>query len=108
MNKEEIKMREMLMKMGISANLKGFRVILDAIEILKTQQIHTNITTIYDFIGKKEGSSSSDIERAIRYSITRAYINGNILRKMYKRKPNNSAFLYDLVFNFDVFENLEV
>lgn len=62
------------------------------------------MTTIYEKIGKKFEKNPSSIERGIRHIITRTYKKGN-LNKVYDRCPENSVFLYDLYFNFDIIES---
>lgn len=99
-----MKLNKILMKLGISADKLGFNYIIDIVEILKENKEHTNITNIYKMLSKKENVASKfSVERAIRYSIKQAYKNSNILKKIYNVSPNNSAFLYDLAFNLDVF-----
>ena len=98
-------LRELLIKIGISSNVKGFHYILDAVKILKKQQIHTKMITLYKLIGKKENNRPCAVERAIRYSISRAYEDGKILKQIYYKSPDNSVFLYDLIFNFDIFQD---
>ncbi len=105
---KEMKLRALLIKIGISANIKGFRYILDAIEILEKQQIHTNMTTVYELVGEKQNTTRSAVERAIRHAINQAYTNKKMLKEIYYSKPDNSALLYDLVFNFDVFKNIRI
>lgn len=96
-----MELRKLLMNLGIHSNLEGYHFILAAIEILSKQKIHTNVTTIYQMIGKDMGKNPSTIERGIRHTIQKCWKNG-LLNKIYHRIPNNSAFLYDLYFNFDV------
>lgn len=103
-NKEEFKIRQMLLKMEISANALGHHYIIEAIKILRKQRIHTNTATLYKMIEKRlHAKSATAVERAIRYSIQSSWIKNSILTKVYFKKPVTSAFLYDLVFNFDIF-----
>lgn len=98
------KIRKFLLNIGISANLKAYFYILDSVDILSKQKIHTNVTTLYEIIGKKHNKNKCAVERAIRHSITQSYGKRNILKKIYGCVPDNSVFLYDLVFNFDILE----
>ena len=99
-----MKLNKILIKIGISADKLGFNYIIDAVNFLRKQKIHTNVTTIYEQLSKsKNVKSKFSVERAIRYAIEQAYKDNIILRKIYTTKPDNSAFLYDLVFNLDVF-----
>lgn len=102
---EDIKIRQALLKIGISSHTKGYQFILEAIKTLKKQQIHTNIIDLYEMLSIKTDSTRSYVERGIRSAITTAYNRGTILSKVYNKKPVNAAFLYDMVFNFDIFLN---
>ena len=102
---ECINVRKVLMKIGISAHLQGHHYILEAVNIIGEQKIHTSMITIYEMIAKSYGTSNGAVERAIRHSIQQAYKNSYVLKEIYETLPDNSAFLYDLVFNLDVFEN---
>lgn len=103
---ENINLRKLLIKIGISANVKGFHYILEAINILKEQKIHINITEIYKMISKKYDNTPSAIERAIRHAIDKSYNENDMLKKIYLVKPDNSVLLYDLIFNFDIFASI--
>lgn len=101
----DIKIREILLKIGIFSHLQGYRYILEAVKILKAQKIHTRLTTVYSIIDKKLNAKSVfEIERGIKYCINKSYKNGEILNKIYSKIPSNSKFLYDLVFNTDIIE----
>lgn len=103
-NKEEIEIRQILLKMDITSNTLGYHYILEAIKILRKQGIHTNTITLYEIIEKRlHAKSTSAVEKAIRYSIETSWTKNTILTKIYSKKPVVSAFLYDLVFNFDIF-----
>lgn len=102
----DINLRKLLMKIGISANIQGFYFILEAINILGKQKIHTKTTFLYEMICKKYGKSASSVERAIRHAVTKAYKQNDILKQIYSTIPDNSVFLYDLTFNFDIFEEI--
>ena len=97
-------LRKILIKLGISSNVKAFYYILKSIEIVKKQQIHTNITTIYEMLSKNDENTQSGIERSIRNSITHSYKANRVMRRIYADKPKNANFIYDLAFNTDIFE----
>ena len=103
---ENINLRMLLLKIGISSNIKGFHYIIDAVNFIKNQQIHTNMTTVYEKLAKKHNTNYCSIERAIRHSIQKAYKNNDILKNIYGTIPDNSAFVFDLVFNFDILYKL--
>lgn len=101
---ENKKLRELLLNLGFYSNLQGYHFIIKAYNIISKQKIHTSMTTIYEKIGKEFEKSPSSIERAIRHIITKTYKKG-ILNKIYDSCPDNSEFLYDLYFNFDIIED---
>lgn len=105
-DKQDFQLRLLLFKLGIYSNLKGYHFILEAADILKRQKIHTKITTIYKMIYKKTENftSPSAVERAIRYAITSSYKKNESFKKLYPKVPSNSEFLYDLIFNIDIFK----
>ena len=55
-------------------------------------------------IGKEKDVSNSAVERSIRHAIQKSYNIKPILNEIYQCIPDNSAFLYDLVFNFDILQ----
>ena len=103
---ENINLRMILIKLGISSNIKGFHYILKTVNFIRKKQIHTNITTVYEMVAKELNTTSSSIERGIRHSIQKSCKNNNILKDIYGDVPDNSAFIYDLVFNLDIIERL--
>lgn len=105
-DKQGFQLRLLLFKLGIYSNLQGYHYILKAVEILKKQKIHTNITTIYEMIYKKTENSTSPsaVERAIKHAITSSYKKNESFKKLYPKAPSNSEFLYDLIFNIDIFK----
>ena len=101
-----MEIREILLKMGISANLKGYHYILEAVEIIRKQTEKNNILVIYQQVcEKRKSKSAQSVERAIRHSIEVSWNKQTMIRKIYSKKPVNSALLYDLVYNFDIFES---
>lgn len=102
MNNREL--RKALLKLGISSNLKGYHYIIKAVEIIKKQKIHTNMTTIYNMIAKEEENTYSGVERSIRHSLQKSWEHG-MMKKIYNETPDNSAFIYDLYFNFDIIKD---
>lgn len=65
MIKREV-MEDVLLKIGIPANLDGFNYVADAIEIMEKES--TKITTMYDEIGKKYETKGRNVERSIRHA----------------------------------------
>lgn len=105
-DKQGFQLRLLLFKLGIYSNLQGYHYILKAVEILRKQKIHIKITTIYEMIYKKieNSTSPSAVERAIRHAITSSYKKNESFKKLYPKTPSNSEFLYDLIFNIDIFK----
>lgn len=105
-DKQGFQLRLLLFKLGIYSNLQGYHYILKAVDILRKQKIHTKITTIYKMIYKRTENSTSPsaVERAIRHAITSSYKKNESFKKLYPKVPSNSEFLYDLIFNIDIFK----
>lgn len=71
MNKRTIE--DMLLRVGIPANVKGFSYITQALLLIDTKEgTSPEIMALYAQIGKMNGSSASRVERAIRYAIKMA------------------------------------
>lgn len=105
-DKNNFQLKLLLFKLGIYSNLQGYHYILKAVDILKRQKTHTKITAIYNIIYKKieNSTSPSAVERAIRHAITSSYKKNENFKKLYPKAPSNSEFLYDLIFNIDIFK----
>lgn len=65
LNREQ--MKKQLIKMGGDPTLKGFDYVLDAMEELDTAEDKLPLMSLHEKIGKREKSSRSAVERAIRY-----------------------------------------
>ena len=68
-----MELRKLLMNLGIYSNLEGYHFVLAALEILSKQKIHTNVTTVYQMIGKDIEKNPSAIERGIRHTILKCW-----------------------------------
>lgn len=101
---ENIEIRKLLLNIGISSNIQGYHYIIRAVEIIKKQKIHTNTTTIYEIVSKEYETTPSAVERGIRHAIQKSYKKCQTLNEIYQGIPDNSVFLYDLVFNFDILQ----
>lgn len=64
----EKRIEDVLIEMGIPANISGFDFIKDAVLILDKNGVRVKWTSVYFDIGKKYGKSASKVERAIRYA----------------------------------------
>lgn len=85
-----------LKNIGVKSNLKGFNYILEAISIIRKNEM-TQMNEIYTHIVAKYNDTPSKIERAIRNAIEVAFIENNSLKSFYDKKPNNKVFLNDFV-----------
>lgn len=95
--KFEFKIRNLLIELGISAQLKGFKLIIDAIKEIYDVD-YFKLTAVYNSLGKKSGDTIQRIERAIRHAIETGWSRNPeefsaILGKKIKEKPINSEFL---------------
>ena len=76
---------DILLAVGIPANIKGFTYIRDAMELFDTDPYYSSgkICSLYADIAKKHRTSPSNVERAIRHAFETATSKGN--REMVKR-----------------------
>lgn len=58
---------DILLKIGIPANLNGFDYIADAVEILEKDR-NTKITYLYYEVGRRHETKGSRVERSIRHA----------------------------------------
>ena len=100
---KNIDLRKLLIKLGISSNLKGFHYIIESVNIIRNQKKHIRMTDVYKKVSKSYENTPNAVERAIRHAIDKSYKENNFIKKIYSFKPDNSAFLYDLALNFDIF-----
>ena len=89
------KLRNTLLSLGITPNLKGFDYIVEMIKVIREEKEKTKITVLYEVVGRKSGASGTRVERAIRHAISKVDIEKWInMGGSYKFK--NSGFLYTL------------
>lgn len=60
--------KELLIKMGMPANILGFKYIADAMELFDSGFEDIKIIALYAEIGRKNNTTGSRVERAIRHS----------------------------------------
>ena len=95
---------QMLHEIGIPAHIKGYQYLRDAIMIsVQDQEMLTSVTKIlYPTIAKKNNTTPSRVERAIRHAIEVAWSRGKVDTLDYlfgytvstgKGKPTNSEFI---------------
>ena len=98
----EIVTREILSKLGFPAHLKGYDYIKTALDFIEKDDSYLKYITkgLYPDIAKKFGATSSQVERAIRHIITKAWETNQkefeeelLITKIYS---TNSQFLAEL------------
>lgn len=93
-----------LVDVGVPANLSGFRYAVKAIEmVVENPNMVCGVTkVIYPDVAKHFGSTASRVERAIRHAVKTAWVRGDakLLYRMFgntvdhnKGKPTNSEFI---------------
>lgn len=100
----ELRISQALHKMGVPANIKGYRYLITAIElcIADMDMLGSVTKQLYPTIAKRYDTTPSRVERAIRHSIEVAWNRGQIdvLDAVFgytintrKGKPTNSEFI---------------
>ena len=100
----ELRVSQALHKMGVPANIKGYRYLITAIELcINDMDMLSSVTKqLYPTIAKRYDTTPSRVERAIRHSIEVAWNRGQIdvLDAVFgytintrKGKPTNSEFI---------------
>ena len=100
----ETDITKMLHELGIPAHIKGYQYLRDAISmVVRDREMMQAVTTIlYPEIAKKNYTSSSRVERAIRHAIEVAWGRGSleVIDELFgytistgKGKPTNSEFI---------------
>ena len=100
----EYDVTDMIHEVGIPAHIKGYQYLRDAIMlVIEEPEMLNSITKIlYPTIAKKNQTTPSRVERAIRHSIEVAWSRGNmeIINSLFsytvstgKGKPTNSEFI---------------
>ena len=101
---DECTVTEILHQIGVPAHIKGYQFLRDAILMTMENQDYINSVTkrLYPEIAKKNYTSSSRVERAIRHAIEVAWSRGKMetLDSLFgytintgKGKPTNSEFI---------------
>lgn len=63
------KIQDVLLKLGVTPNLKGFAFICDAVEMINKEG-RIKVTYIYDKIARDNNEKTMRVERAIRHAIS--------------------------------------
>ena len=71
---------EVLLKIGVPANIKGFVYICDALQLFNEDPYYSDgkICTLYYKIAKQHDTTPSRVERAIRHAFETALTKGNV------------------------------
>lgn len=68
--------KDVLIKMGMPSSILGFKYIPDVMELFEAGYENAKITALYVDIGKKNNSTGSRVERAIRHAFEGVVTNG--------------------------------
>lgn len=101
---DELTVTEILHQIGVPAHIKGYQFLRDAILLTMNDPEYINAVTkrLYPEIAKKNGTTASRVERAIRHAIEVAWDRGDVdtlnsyfgytIHNM-RGKPTNSEFI---------------
>lgn len=100
----EIKISNTLHKLGIPANIKGYRYLQDAIKLVvdNSSLVYALTKELYPSIATKNNTTVSKVDRAIRHAIKVVSLKGdicaiqdmfNLLIDAEKTRPKNSEFI---------------
>ena len=101
---DELTVTEILHQIGVPAHIKGYQFLRDAILLTMDEPDYINAVTkrLYPEIAKKNGTTASRVERAIRHAIEVAWDMGDVdtLNSYFgytihnlRGKPTNSEFI---------------
>lgn len=103
-NSDEAAITEILHQIGVPAHIKGYQFLRDAILLTTADPDYINAVTkrLYPEIAKRNGTTASRVERAIRHAIEVAWDRGDVdtLNSYFgytihnlRGKPTNSEFI---------------
>ena len=89
-----------LLDMGIPADIKGFELIVDAMEMFQNKETRNGKTTaLYEMLAKKNNATASRVERTIRHAFSVVLTKGD-LKKVEKyltlQQTTNGNLLHTL------------
>lgn len=95
------KIQKILLKLGITPDLKGFNYICRMIEIVKADELNKkSVIGVYQEIAEEYKTTASCVERAIRHAISKADKESDVWKKYVGLKDvKNSKVVYTLAFN---------
>ena len=106
---DELKVTDILHQIGVPAHIKGYQFLRDAILLTMNEPEYINAVTkrLYPEIAKKNGTTASRVERAIRHAIEVAWDRGDVdtLNSYFGYTIHNLIFIvagFNLLFYFKV------
>lgn len=106
---------EILHRIGISPNIKGFCYVREAIRLTieNPEMLHSVTTALYPTISKTYKSTPTNVERDIRYAIKYAWDKGDadVINSYFRytkqnKKPTNSQFIATIADNIRLKRNV--
>lgn len=89
-----------LVEMGMPADIKGFDLIVDAMEMFQNEEVRKGkMTVLYAMLAKKNNSTASRVERAIRHAFSVVLTKGDLKaveRYLTLRRTANGNLLHVL------------
>ena len=95
------KIKNVLIELGITPNLKGFNCIVEAVGyIMKNNDAKT--TDVYEHVANTLGYKAANVERTIRHCILKVDENSESWRRYIGiKRANNSTFLFVLAMKME-------
>lgn len=95
------KIKNVLIELGITPNLKGFNCIVEAVGyIMENNDVKT--TDVYEHVANTLGYKAANVERTIRHCVLNADKNSESWRRYIGiKRANNSTFLFVLAMRLE-------
>ncbi len=93
------KIEDRLLELGIKPNLKGFYYICDSVEMITDDTVPKHkMMYLYEAVAKKNNTTSTSVERAIRHAISKINFECWNERYVYSKRSDltSAEFLYTL------------
>lgn len=68
---------DVLVKMGMPASLLGLQYITETMELFDNGYENTKITVLYDYVGRRNNSTGSRVERSMRHAFESVVLKGH-------------------------------
>jgi hypothetical protein len=90
-----------LVKMEMPASLLGLQYITETMELFDNGYLNTKITVLYDYIGERNGTTGSRVERAMRHAFESVVLKGhnNIVEKYLSFDNTSNANMLKLLYH---------